>query len=107
MKLRKIRFWQKYSYVSVDSLNKKVNIFHREIKNGEPEIKEEEVYVSTEEPLFLQNKAFIEACMGKGPIQVTPEEARDALSLAHRILEKIKERAKKVDISLPLEKESK
>ncbi len=103
-KLRKIRFWQKYSYVSVDSLNRKVNVFHREIKNGEPEIKEEEVSVSQEEPLFLQNKAFIEACLGKKPIQVKPEEARDALALAHRILEEIRKRAKKVDITLSSEK---
>jgi predicted dehydrogenase len=103
-KLRKIRFWQKYSYVSVDSLNRKVNVFHREIKNGEPEIKEEEVSVSQEEPLFLQSKAFIDACMGKKPIQIKPEEARDALALANRILEAIRKRAKKVDITLSPEK---
>jgi predicted dehydrogenase len=103
-KLRKIRFWQKYSYVSVDLLNRKVNVFHREIKNGEPKIKEEEVSVSQEEPLFLQSKAFIDACMGKQPIQVKPEEARDALALANRILEAIRKRAKKVDITLSPEK---
>jgi predicted dehydrogenase len=103
-KLRKIRFWQKYSYVSVDSLNRKVNVFHREIKNGEPEIKEEEVSVSQEEPLFLQSKAFIDACMGKIPIQVKPEEARDTLALANRILEAIRKRAEKADITLSPEK---
>lgn len=100
IKIRKIRFWQKYSYVSVDCLNKKVNIFHRELKNNEPEINEEEVHVRAEEPLFLQNKAFIDACLGKKPLQVRPEEARNALALAHKILEEIKKRAKKVDIKL-------
>jgi len=100
IKIRKIRFWQKYSYVSVDSLNKKVNVFHRELKNGEPEINEEEVYVSTEEPLLLQNKAFIDACSGEKPIQVSPEEARNALALAHKILEEIKKRAEKVNVKL-------
>jgi predicted dehydrogenase len=104
IKVRKIRFWQKYSYVSVDCLNKKVNIFHREIKNDEPEINEEEVHVSTEEPLFLQNKAFIEACLGESPLMITPGEARNALALAHRILEEIKTRAKKVNIDLSLKK---
>jgi predicted dehydrogenase len=104
VKLRKIRFWQKYSYVSVDSLNKKVSVFHREIKNGKPEIKEEEIYVGEEEPLFLQNKAFIEACLGKKPVQVPAEEARDALSLAHKILKEIKKRAKKIGITLSNEK---
>lgn len=100
IKIRKIRFWQKYSYVSVDSLNKKVNVFHREFKNGEPEINEEEVYVSTEEPLFIEDKSFIDACLGEKPIQVKPEEARNALALAHKILEEIKKRAKKVNIKL-------
>ena len=100
MKVRKIRFWQKYSYVSVDCLNKKVNVYHREINNEEPEICEEEVHVSTEEPLFLQNKAFIDACMGKNPIMVKPEQARNALALAHKILKEIKIRAEKVNIKL-------
>jgi predicted dehydrogenase len=100
MKVRKIRFWQKYSYVSVDCLNKKVNVFHRELKNDAPEIREEEVHVSTEEPLFLQNKAFIGACTGEKQIQVKPEEARNALALAHKILKEIKKRAKKVNIKL-------
>jgi predicted dehydrogenase len=100
IKIRKIRFWQKYSYVSVDSLNKKVDVFHRELKNGEPEINEEEIHVGAEEPLFLQNKAFIDACSGKIPIQVSPEEARNALALAHKILEEIKKRAKKVNVKL-------
>ncbi len=100
IKIRKIRFWQKYSYVSVDSLSKKVNVFHREFKNGEPEINEEEVYVSTEEPLFIEDKSFIDACLGEKPIQVKPEEARNALALAHKILEEIKKRAKKVNIKL-------
>jgi predicted dehydrogenase len=100
MKVRKIRFWQKYSYVSVDCLNKKVNVYHREINNEEPEICEEEVHVSTEEPLFLQNKAFIDACMGKNPIIVKPEQARNALALAHKILKEIKIRAEKVNIKL-------
>ena len=104
MKVRKIRFWQNYSYVSVDCLNKKVNIFHRELKNDKPEINEEEVHVSTEEPLFLQNKAFIDACLDEKPIQVSPKEARNALALAHKILEEIKTRAKKVNIDLSLKK---
>lgn len=104
VKVRKIRFWQKYSYLSVDSLNNKVNLFHRELRNEEPEIKEEEVTVTSEEPLLLQSKAFIETCLGKEPIQIAPEEAREALALAHKILEKIKKRADKVNITVSSEK---
>ncbi|MBN1693983.1 Gfo/Idh/MocA family oxidoreductase [candidate division WOR-3 bacterium] len=104
IKVRKIRFWQKYSYVSVDCLNKRVNVFHRELKNGEPEINEEEIHISTEEPLFLQNKSFIDACLGKTPVQMKGEDARNALALAHIILEEIKNRAKKVNIDLSLNK---
>jgi predicted dehydrogenase len=99
-KVRKIRFWQKNSYVSVDSLNKKVNVFYKQLKNGKQEIKKEEVHVSSEEPLFLQNKAFLDACSGEKPLLVKPEEAKNALALAQNILEKIKKRAKKVNLKL-------
>ena len=92
-KVRKIRFWQKDSYVSVDSLNKEVNIFRKEIKKGKPEIKKEKVQVSSEEPLFLQNKAFLDACSGKQTLLFKPEEARNALALAQNISEEIKKHA--------------
>ena len=97
-KVRKIRFWQKDSYVSVDSLNKKVNIFRKEIKKGKPEIKEEKVQVSSEEPLFLQNKAFLDACSGKQTLLFKPEEARNALALAQNISEEIKKRTERVNL---------
>jgi len=94
-KVRETHFWQKDSYVSVDSLNKKVNIFHKEIKNGKAEVKEEKIYVSLEEPLLLQNKSFLEACSGEKPLRFKPEEARDALALAQNISEEIKKRSEK------------
>jgi predicted dehydrogenase len=100
MKLRKIRFWQKFSYVSVDTLNRKISVFHRETKNNQVEIKEEDINVSTEEPLLLQNQSFINACNGKTEVEVTPNEARASLALAHKILEKIEKRARKVNIEL-------
>lgn len=100
MKLRKIRFWQKFSYVSVDTLNRKISVFRREMKNNQVEIKEEDVNVSTEEPLLLQNQSFINACNGKIEVEVTPYEARASLALAHKILEKIEGRARMVNIEL-------
>lgn len=100
MKLRKIRFWQKFSYVSVDTLNRKISVFHREMKNNKVEIKEEDIDVSTEEPLLLQNQSFINACNGKTEVEVTPNEARASLALAHKILEKIEGRASMVNIEL-------
>ncbi|TEU00558.1 MAG: Gfo/Idh/MocA family oxidoreductase [Candidatus Stahlbacteria bacterium] len=103
MKLRKIRFWQKYSYVSVDTLNRKVGVFYREINNGQPEIKEEDINVPTDEPLLLQNQSFIDACIGKKDIEFTPEEAKASLALAHKILDKIVSRAKKLDFKLERE----
>ncbi|MBA7687847.1 hypothetical protein ES703_96320 [subsurface metagenome] len=103
MKLRKIRFWQKYSYVSVDTLNRKVGVFYREINNGQPEIKEEDINVPTDEPLQLQNQSFIDACIGKRDIEFTPEEAKASLDLAHKILDKIVSRAKKLDFKLERE----
>lgn len=103
-KVRKIRFWQKDSYVSVDYLNKKVNIFRKETKNGETEIKEEKVLASSEEPLFLQNKAFLDACSGKKLLQFKPEEAKNALALAQNISEEIKKRTKKINFETSPEK---
>lgn len=102
-KVRKIRFWQKYSYVSVDCLNRKVNVFNREVKNGKPEISEKEIPVSNEEPLFLQDKAFLETCLGKRKFDIEPEQARNALALSHQILREIKKRAQNINIDLSTE----
>jgi predicted dehydrogenase len=102
-KVRKIRFWQKYSYVSVDCLNRKVNFFDREVKNGKTEIREKEIPVSNEEPLFLQNKTFLDTCLGKRNIETEPEQARNALALSHQILREIKTRAQKTNIDLSTE----
>ncbi|MCK4528481.1 Gfo/Idh/MocA family oxidoreductase [candidate division WOR-3 bacterium] len=99
-KLRKIRFWQKYSYISVDSLNKKVIVYHRVINDGAPEIIEEEVEVPGEEPLRLEIQSFLDACSKNEKIEIKPEETRAAFILAHKILDKIESRANKVNINL-------
>jgi len=100
-KLRKIRFWQKYSYISVDSLNKKVIVYHRMINNGMPEITEEEVEVPTEEPLRLEIQSFIDTCLENKKIEVNSEETRAAFTLAHQILDRIESRGDRVNINLP------
>jgi len=101
-KLRKIRFWQKYSYISVNSLNKKVIVYHRTINNGMPEITEEEIEVPIEEPLRLEIQSFIDVCSENKKIEVNTEETRAAFTLAHQILDRIESRANRVNIILPL-----
>ncbi|MEO0293920.1 MAG: Gfo/Idh/MocA family oxidoreductase [candidate division WOR-3 bacterium] len=97
-KVRKILFWQKDSYVSIDTLNKKAEIFYKRKKEGKVELEKKELKVQEEDPLFLQMKAFIEACRGERPLSILPEEAEEALIIAHKISEKIQESLRKIKI---------
>lgn len=99
-KLRKIRFWQKYSYVSVDTLNENVYLYKRVINDGIPEIVDEEIEVGKDEPLNLEVSSFVDSCLGKNEISIPPSEARQALATAYRILKCIEDRAERVDIEL-------
>ena len=91
-KMRKLRFFQKYCYISIDFLNRVAQVYRLLRENGEPRIVIDEVNGKNEEPLYLEDLSFVETILGEREPEITPEEARNALEVAHRILQEIEKR---------------
>ncbi len=91
-KMRKIRFFQRDSYISINYLDHSVEYYKRTFRNGNPYIEREELAVTTAEPLKLEIESFIESIRDGIPPKVTATEAKEALSVAREIVRKIVER---------------
>ncbi len=90
--MRKIRFYQRYAYISIDLFEKKAEVYTRKNENGIPEIIKKIINPANEEPLKLELRSFVDAILGRREPAITPEEATHTLKIAHTILEKIEER---------------
>lgn len=93
-KMRKIRFFQKDSYISINYLDRSVEYYKRVYKNGEPYIDREELDVVDAEPLRLEIESFISSIKNETPPKVSADEAKEALFVANKIVKKITERNK-------------
>jgi len=91
-KMRKIRFFQADSYISIDYLNHSVEYYKREFKDETPFISREEIKVTDAEPLKLELKSFIECIKNGTTPKVTAVEAKNALSVAYKIVRRIIDR---------------
>jgi predicted dehydrogenase len=92
-RVRKIRFFQKNTYVSVDYAAREVEVFKLIREDGRPAINGGRLPVVDDEPLRRELADFVEAARtGKKP-GVTGREGRDALALATLVAEKMKETA--------------
>jgi predicted dehydrogenase len=97
-RVRKIRFFQPSSYVSIDYATQKVEVY-RLVKNGapapaegaqrRPAIEGGEIDVAAEEPLQRELADFVAAVIDKRAPKVTGEAGRRALSLAQEIVDKM------------------
>jgi predicted dehydrogenase len=89
-RVRKIRFFQPSSYVSIDYAAQKVERWSLETGSGAaPSIQGGEITVVVEEPLKLELADFAEAiALGRAP-RVTGEAGRRALALASEIADKM------------------
>lgn len=78
---RKIRFFQKDSYISLDYINQEAKVYTK--KDGQiiPEI----IGIPKEEPLKNELKDFIECVRSRKKPLVTAQEATEALALAIKI----------------------
>lgn len=84
-RMRKIRFFQSDAYISLDYVAQNAKIFHRE----EWQIHDEEINFAGEQPLQSEIRSFVE-CIQKGERpQVSGEDGRNALDVAHRVNEAI------------------
>ena len=84
-RVRKARFFQPHSYVSIDYASQEVEVYRLTAGEARPVIEGGRLDVTREEPLRGELEDFVEAVrVGRAP-GVTAGAARDALALATRI----------------------
>lgn len=98
-RMRKLRLFQRDSYVTVDYQARQAAILRRRVgPNHRPEIQIEPVTTADEEPLKLELEAFLDAVASGRPPVVTGEDGFAALRLAHEVLNAIGEFVKRHNV---------
>jgi len=90
-RVRKIRFFQHSTYVSIDYAARDVEVYKLVPQDGRPVIEGGKLPVPDDEPLRRELSDFVEAARGRGKPGVTGREAREALALAARVAAKMAE----------------
>ena len=89
-RVRKIRFFQPSTYVSIDYATQKVEVYRLVKGSGPaPSIDGGEIAVPNQEPLQLELADFVAAIVDRRAPRVTGEAGRRALGLAQQITDKI------------------
>jgi predicted dehydrogenase len=90
-RVRKARFFQEESYISIDFAAQEVEMYRLASTNGggRPVIQGGRLDVATDEPLRCELADFVAAVREKRPAAVDGHAAREALALATRIAEMI------------------
>jgi len=89
-RVRKIRFFQPSSYVSIDYAAQKVERWSLEAGAGSaPSIQGGDIAVDVEEPLKIELADFVDAVVHRRAPRVTGEAGRRALGLASEIVDKM------------------
>jgi predicted dehydrogenase len=89
-RVRRIRFFQRATYVSIDYKAQKVERWQLQSNDGGlPSIQGGDVAVDSEEPLKRELADFVEAVVSGRPPAVTGEDGRRALGLAEAITRQI------------------
>jgi len=84
-RVRKIRFFQRDAYISIDYAEQKVEKFTLNRLLGIPKIDGGDVPVTNEEPLLRELTDFVDAVRSKRPPLVDGSQGRRALALADQI----------------------
>jgi predicted dehydrogenase len=89
-RVRKIRFFQRDAYISVDYAAQEVEVYRLVAKSGQmPAIEGGKVDIPREEPLKRELEDFVRAVRdGRAPL-VTGAQGRAALALAERVVERM------------------
>jgi predicted dehydrogenase len=87
--MRKIRFFQRDGYFSIDFLSQSVSIFRRLTDEGDgaPRIDMEELEIDPDDALVAQLRAFTDAMRTRSTSGVTGLDALSALGTAHRVID--------------------
>jgi predicted dehydrogenase len=89
-RVRKIRFFQPATYLSIDYATQKVELWRLTKVDGQtPSIHGGEVAVVNEEPLARELADFADAVVSKRAPMVTGEDGRRALALAQEITDRM------------------
>ena len=86
-RVRKARFFQHDSYVSIDYAAQEVEVYRLDRDNGRPAIAGGRLTIATAEPLQRELADFIDAVRHRRAPAVPGRAGRDALALATRIAE--------------------
>jgi predicted dehydrogenase len=86
-RVRKARFFQPQSYVSIDYASQEVEVYRLVPAEGRPKIEGGRLEVTSDEPLRRELADFVAAVRGSTRPGVTGADGRDALALATRIAE--------------------
>jgi len=81
-RVRKVRFFQHDSYVSIDYAAQEVEVYRLVPQTGRPSIEGGRLTVENAEPLRRELEAFLRACRGEPTPLVRGEEGRRALETA-------------------------
>jgi predicted dehydrogenase len=84
-KVRKVRFFQRESYVSVDYASQEAEIYRLVAQNGRPRIEGGKLDVQRDEPLRAELADFVAAVRHRREPGVSGRAGRDALALATRV----------------------
>ena len=90
-KMRKLRVWEKDSYVSLDYLDQEAWSYRLVEGEGRPTIVRKRLSVENEEPLKRELEDFLEAVVSRRSPRVSGEDGLKALRLAHRVMAAIAE----------------
>lgn len=88
-RVRKVRFFQKDAYVSIDYAEQEVDVYRLVRQNGRPTIEGGALSIVREEPLARELADFVDAVRRRRQPAVTGQDGRNALALATRIAELI------------------
>jgi predicted dehydrogenase len=90
-RVRKIRFFQRDAYVSIDYAAQEVEAYRLVPQAGQkPTIEGGKLDVTREEPLKRELDDFVEAIRGHRPPLVTGDQGRAALALAEQVVERMR-----------------
>ena len=88
-RVRKARFFQHDSYISIDFMSQEVEVYRLVPASGRPAIQGGKIDVARDEPLHRELVDFVEAVRTGRPPGVPARAGRDALALATRIAEEM------------------
>jgi predicted dehydrogenase len=100
-RVRKLRFFQRHEYISVDYARRDALRIRVAQPGPEPRFDFEKPTVEAEEPLRAELRAFLSAVRTRKPPVVDGAAGRDALALADRVMAAIRDHARSVPLPSP------